>query len=481
MKKLKMILVILLLFTFNFNSISCAKNPNSNDNEKYKQFQSNIPKVTEDMLYPEFWIKNASKVKKVLNTPEEIEAYNRENVDICEPVVNLENYQESFTKEELTQLIEGISKPSSSPRYNNKGEQVGKEYYDELIKNLNLKNLDTVNEVRYGITVRRTEMRTFPTYDRLYSSPNDYNIDRSMETAVYPIEPMVILSESTDGEWYFAQIYNYLGWLPAKDVAITDKDTLFNYVNREDFLVVTGRRIHTNYNYLKPQISELQLDMGVRIPLAIEDEIREDFYGQNPAGNFVVKLPIRNKEGTLEFDYALISRLADINLGYLPYTRENIINQAFKFQGERYGWGGMFNARDCSALMMDIYRTFGVKLPRNASEQGKLATGVFHEFSEKMTLDEREKILDKLGPGIGLYMDGHAMLYLGEYKGEYYAIHDFSGFYTEIDGEVVYKNVWEVAVTPLSILRLSDDIYKTYLEVLYGAREFILQNELPNN
>ncbi len=29
--------------------------------------------------------------------------------------------------------------------------------------------------------------------------------------------------------------------------------------------------------------------------------------------------------------------------GYLPYTKENIIKQGFKFKGEEYGWGGGIN------------------------------------------------------------------------------------------------------------------------------------------
>lgn len=34
---------------------------------------------------------------------------------------------------------------------------------------------------------------------------------------------------------------------------------------------------------------------------------------------------------------ALIARYNDINEDYLPYTRENIVRQAFKSLGERYG------------------------------------------------------------------------------------------------------------------------------------------------
>ena len=475
MKKLRNILVITLLLAFSSNPFSFIRNIKERDNKKYKQFQSNIPRVTEEMLYPDFWLKNTKKAKRLIATPEEIEAYNMETINISETVVDLEAYRESFTKEELIGLIKNLSQLPASPGYNSKGEKVDKEHYELLIENLNIEGIKDINEVRYGIAVRRTEMRTFPTYESLHISPEDYNIDKFMETAVYPLEPMAILHESKDKKWYFAQIYNYLAWIPVKDVAIADKKILFEYLNREDFLIVTGRRVYTNYNPLVPEISELQLDMGVRLPLALEAEIKEDIYGQNPAGNFVVKLPKRNEKGYLEFVYGLIPRTADVNIGYLAYTRENIIKQAFKFQGERYGWGGMFNGRDCSSFIMDIYRTMGIKLPRNSAEQGKQAAGVYFSFPEAMPLKERQKILDKLKPGTALYMAGHVMLYLGKYKGEYYMIHDLSGFYEKINNKMVFKNVWEVAVTPLSLLTYVDGKYKTYFEALYGAREFILE------
>ncbi|HYE83308.1 MAG TPA: SH3 domain-containing protein [Clostridia bacterium] len=440
----------------------------------YKQFESNVPGVSESMLYPEFWIKNTPDAGKLIAAAEEIAEFNRVNVrDAAAPLADLENYQQSFTKAELAELIRGLSKPATSERYNSDGELVGKKYYDLIISNLNLNGLRDVNAVRYGIAVRRTEMRTFPTYDRLYSSPANYNIDRFMETVAYPAEPLVILSTSKDGQWYFAQMYNYLAWIPAKDVAVGDKTELFSYVNREPFLTVTAPRIHASFNPMNAELSELRFDMGARLPLATASEVKAAFYDQNPAGNFVVKVPTRNEEGKLIFDYVLISRSADVSLGYLPYTKENIIKQAFKLQGERYGWGGMFNGRDCSAFLMDIFRTMGVRIPRNASEQGKLMVGRYYDMPASMTLGERKRLFDGLEPGTALYMSGHAMLYLGKYEDEYYMIHDFSGFSVKNgNGELVNYSSWEVAVTPLSILRSSGGIY---MEALYGARVFLLE------
>ncbi|MDF2519975.1 MAG: hypothetical protein K0R84_603 [Clostridia bacterium] len=470
MKKTRVMLIFSLVFVLVIASIVFA---GKSDITTYKQFESSVPNVTEEMLYPEFWIHNTSDANKVMAAPEEIEEFNRVNVEAVAPLADLENYQESFTKDELTTLITDLSSPSSSKRYKADGQLVDEAYYAVLIDNLNLDGLSDVNNVKYGVAVRRIEMKTFPTYDRLYSSPADYNIDRLMETVAYPTEPLVILSTSKDGEWYFAQMYNYLAWIPSKDVAITDKEVLFDYVNREPFLVVTDSRVNSSYNPLNAELSELQFDMGTRLPLATAGEVKAAFYDQNPAGNFVIKVPTRDEAGNLVFDYVLISRSADVSLGYLPYTKANIITQAFKLQGERYGWGGMFNGRDCTAFMMDIFRTMGVKLPRNSGEQGKQMTTKYYDMPASMTLEERKELFDKMEAGAGLYMSGHAMLYLGEYKGEYYMIHDFSGFSAlNGNGELVdYKN-WQVTVTPVTVLRSNG---KTYMEALYGAREFVLE------
>jgi hypothetical protein len=412
-------------------------------------------------------------MNKVIMSSADIETYNKISAKTTAPIVDLEDYKEFLSKQELIDKLKAISTPCQYERFHEDGKLVTAEYYDKLTLNCNLEELMYLNNIRYGITIRRTVMRTFPTYDRVFKNGDNYEFDRFQETALYSIEPLVILHTSKDGKWYFAQMYNYLAWIPEKDVAISSKEELFHYLKTEDFIVTTGKRVFTNYNPLNEQLSEIKFDMGIRIPLANIKEIEEHIYGQNPTGNYVVKLPTRDDSGIVKFKLALIARSEDISEGYLPYTRENIIVHAFKLLGERYGWGGMFNSRDCTSFIMDIYRAMGIKLPRNSEEQGKLALGNFYEMAESMTIKDREKLLDTLMPGTPLYMKGHVMLYLGSEKGEYYTIHDFSGFYNvQGDGSIKYYKSRQVMVAPLSI-GLSED-GKTYIEGIYGARDFIL-------
>ncbi|MEW5993738.1 MAG: SH3 domain-containing protein [Candidatus Zixiibacteriota bacterium] len=456
-----------------------ARTPEFSDREPasapYVQFSMRFPRVTEEMLEPAFWVKKLSDPDRLIMTPEEIRRFNQRNLRECSTMRDIQKFPGLLSRRAVIEMVEKVSaRPKRTLYLNN--QEIGDHYYESLRRNLNLDDATAnppIRSVKFGITVKRTEMRSFPTFDRVFSELDDYEFDRFIETALYPLEPLAIVHQSADGKWYLAQAYNYLAWVPVENVALIDRVSLFSYLGRRDFLVVTGKRVFTGYNPKHPEISELLLDMGVRVPLAKTEEISLDIAGQHPAGNFVVKLPARGHDGGVEWRLGLISRTDEVRVGYLPYTRRNIIRQAFKFLGQRYGWGGMFNTRDCSAFVLDNLRTMGVLIPRNAGEQGKLSLAVRHRFDENMTLEERRAIMRNVPPVTPIYMDGHAMLYLCAHDDDYYIIHDFAGFSAPDEaGKMQRSRTRGVMVTPLLATYLGKE--KTYLEGMYAACEFRL-------
>jgi hypothetical protein len=475
MKKLclgSLLVLAVLLVSPPFVPPVAAKPPHRPEVRTYRQFDLKIPGVTETMLEPSFWVDRILEPDRVLMSPAEIGRYNRQSVRSCPVLHDLRTFRLAFSGTQVREMIGKVSARPSKPRYMN-NEVLPDSYFDALEKALAVEQIPERVDVRFGITVKRTEMRAFPTHDRIFSEPDDYEFDRFIETAVYPIEPVAILHTSADGAWYFAQMYNYLAWIPVEAIALTDRQTLFAYLDTPDFLVVSGKGIFTGFNPFRPEISELQLEMGVRIPLTRPADIPPEIDGQNPAGNFVVTLPTRGPENRLEWRLGLISRADDVQVGYLPLTQRNIITQAFKFLGQRYGWGGMFNTRDCSAFIMDTFRSMGVLLPRNSGEQGKQALAVRHEMPDGMSLEDRKKVFDQLPPATPIYMSGHAMLYLCRENDDYYIIHDFAGYTAPNErGELERSKMRGVLVTPLLGTYLSSG--KRYMEGLYAACEFRL-------
>ncbi len=75
---------------------------------------------------------------------------------------------------------------------------------------------------------------------------------------------------------------------------------------------------------------------------------------------------------------------------------------------------------------MDIFKTFGLYLPRDSKYQ---RTMVFpSNFSFSFYISERKTILDKLLAVDLLFMKGHVIMYLGKLKDKYYVIHQESDF-----------------------------------------------------
>lgn len=433
------------------------------------QYELAIPGFKPGMMKSDYWIRTLKRPDEIIMSPEEIDIFNQRNVRHCEKLVDVEHYRRLLRGPEIRDLIRQVSRRPDNPRFRN-GNQLRTAFFNRLQQNCNLEKIPRVVRTRFAVTVRRTEMRAFPTSIRIFSEPDDYEFDRLIETTLYPLEPIVILHTSRDGQWFFAQCRNYLAWIQTKDVAVGGREEIFSVLNRRNFLVVTGKKVFSGFNPLTADLSEVQLDMGVRVPLALKDEIPQELDGQHPLGNYVVKLPIRTRTGNLLWKLGLVSLSDDVSMGYLPYTRRNIIQQAFKFLGQRYGWGGMFNARDCSSFIMDVYRTMGLSIPRNASEQGKMSAGRFHELTADMSLDERIQVFKRIPPVTPVYMNGHAMLYLNKSGKDFFIIHDFIGLKTRVDGELKSIRTRSVFVTPLRNTYLSSG--KTYLEGLYGAREY---------
>ncbi|HEX5793867.1 MAG TPA: NlpC/P60 family protein, partial [Rheinheimera sp.] len=274
---------------------------------------------------------------------------------------------------------------------------------------------------------------------------------------------------SRDKQWQLVRSFNYTGWVKAVDIALGSKQDVLGYSSQQPFLVVTGATVRTAFNPHSSAVSELQLDMGIRLPLLSAADTGFNVHGQNPAASYIVRLPVRNADGRLVFTPALIPRSADVQQGYLPFTANNIIRQAFKFLGERYGWGHDYNGRDCTGFISEIFRSFGFLMPRNSVQQGKGAYGRNVRFSADTNKADKLQAVQQAQPGDLFYFPGHVSLYLGMLAQQPFMIHDVNTLiYPKPDGELYRGTLNGVVVTPL--LPLNANAEQSYLDALYAIK-----------
>jgi len=461
-------IIALILFSLFFNACSAAS-PIHGDNAQPEAWSTDVIGINEMHLSADYWVKQIKNANHLLKDQKEIAAFNKATFSTDANMVDLARFPEQLRGADVRTRILAISKPNNSELYSPAGDILGSEGYRRYTDNLGLDAITDDVEVRFALVVNRSDMRTYPTDDRFYKTGENLNLDRFQENGLFPGDAVAVLHVSADKEWSFVQSYNYAAWVRSEHIAIGDRQIIEQYKNADRFLVITGDKVWTSFNPEVPALSELQLDMGIRVPLADPDNVNNNLYGQNPYTSHTVLLPLRNLEGRLEIKPALVARNKDVSPGFIPFTRENIIRQAFKFLGERYGWGHSYNARDCTGFVMEVYKTFGILMPRNTGQQGTGSFGANTRFTDNSSREEKLQALKKMDIGDLVYVPGHVLMYIGDVNGEPYVIHDVSVFrYIDENGEYYEGTLNGVSVTPLIPLYGSRE--SPYVDLVYNIK-----------
>ena len=393
-----------------------------------------------------FWVLKNNAGDQVMLDEEQRGLFNRKIREAGLDVTEMKMLPSSIPVKEFLPWITNMWAMQGTVYRN--GKEVTEAEKEAIRNNLNLASLPQENEavnVQYGVTVRQALIRNLPLADGLFDSPDDVYYDNVQDSALEAGEPVAVLHESLDKNYYYVRLYNLFGWIARADVALCTREQWLKYADPQDFLVVTGRDYDIRVN--GEDVFHL---MGAKLLLLQEKKNR-----------WQVLLPYKDhKTGLLKEKQLWLAKDENLHHGYLPYTSDKVLEQAFRFYGSVYGWGGSMRSVDCSSLVGSVYRTMGLDLPRNTSKLVKMPGNV----TDLTGLDREERLraFADLRPGSPLSMKGHIMIYLGMEKGVPYIIHSCSSYYTE--GRKVY--VRRVLVSDLEMDRQNG---KTFLENLVNG------------
>lgn len=408
---------------------------------------------------PEFWIAACDEPDAVLMGADAIRAFNQDAWRRDPHLVVLATFPRRLAAEDLSGRVLAISRRSDRPLFHDDGRPVDEADWTRYRSACRLETLSGEHDVRFAMAHVRADMRTWPTDERVHTDEATRHLDRFQENALFPGDIVAVLHASADGAWWFVQSYNYAGWVRAECLAEGSLDDMLAFRDVEDALVVTGDFVGARSRNGAGRT--VTLDMGVRLPLAETPRTGD--------GAFRVRLPERSDDGRLAFVDAVIDAGADVRIGHLPYTRRNLVEQAFKFLGEPYGWGHSRNARDCTGLVSEVYRSMGFVLPRNSNQQGESPIGVNRRFAPGATVEDKLDQVRAADVGDLLYSTGHVMMCLGNLEAQPWVIHDLAGAgWRDDDGRYHEREFTGVSVTPLVSLHMSPEV--TYLDEMYAIK-----------
>jgi cell wall-associated NlpC family hydrolase len=413
-----------------------------------------VPGVDVAMLAPRYWVAHLARPDAVVLGPAAIAAQNDALLRRDPSMHRLEALPDTLAHAQVRGWIEAVSRRPQAPRYDEAGAEVAPARFDAWLADLGLEAIPAAQPTRFGLVVRRASLRAFPTALRVFASPVDRDIDRFQESALFPGTPVAIAHRSRDGGWLFVVSPRYAAWIAADAVAEGPRAQVLDYVARANRgRIVTGAKVRTVQTIEAPRVSELQLDMGVRLPLRPAPEDGQ-VNGQHAYTSWIAELPVREADGRLAFAPALVQRNADTAAAPLPLTRANLVRQAFKFLGERYGWGHDYNGRDCSGFVSEVYQSMGVLLPRNTGDQATSPALQHTVFGEHATPAMRRAAVARLRVGDLVYVPGHVLMMVGRVDGHAYVIHDMNGgSVADRQGGLRALHLNAVSLTPLEPLR----------------------------
>jgi len=408
-------------------------------------------------LSPAHWIAAAPDAQALLLDPAQVQAHNARLRRDDASIIDLDALPERLPGSRVRGWIQALSAPPRRTLHDQHGQPLAAAVLDGLQAALALDALPATVRPRWGLVVRRSALRTFPTALRVFSTTDDQDLDRFQESALFPGDAVALLHASADGQWLFVASERYRAWLRAADVAEGSRAEVLGYARREPALVVTGAQVRTAHTPEAAELSSLLLDMGVRLPLLPHPGAQAAVNGQSPLAAHLVQLPRRLEDGRLQLAPALLPLAADVHRGPLPLSRANLLTQAFKFLGERYGWGHDYQARDCSGFVSEVYRSFGLLLPRNTGDQAASPALQALPLPPPGQAGARARALAALEVGDLVFMPGHVMLVVGQQDGGPWVIHDIhGGSWRAADGRLQRQRLNGVVVTPLAALLAED-------------------------
>ena len=432
------------------------------------QFKSDVPLLQPQQLNPQFWQKQLSQGDKVLLSQAQIAERNQQTFAQQTEMQQLNRLPASYTAAALKQVVQQVSQIPTAKRFYTDGTALTAAHWQAYQAMLAIDSIKADNPLQFGLVVKRTALRAFPTLDRVVNEQRNADLDRFAETALFVAEPVAVLHRSRDNSWLLVQSFNYTGWVQAADVAIGSRQQVLSYAEQAPFIVITAAKAYTVYTPEQPALSELQLDMGVRLPLLSTADTGFNVHGQNPAASYIVQLPFRQADGSLQFMPALLPLSSDVSQGYLPFTEHNLLRQAFKFLGERYGWGHDYNGRDCTGFISEIFRSFGLLMPRNSGQQGQGSYGRNLRFDAQSSQQQKLDAVRQAKVGDLLYFPGHVSMFIGMVQQQPFMIHSVNTLIYPTDNGLYQGRLNGVVVTPLMPLQANTE--QSYLDALYAIK-----------
>ncbi|MDQ1264474.1 MAG: hypothetical protein QG559_1475 [Campylobacterota bacterium] len=353
-------------------------------------------------------------------------------------------------KEDLNSIMWSFRAFKFTNSYGENLRPLKQNFFDEMLENSNFPEYKTLNAK--AITTKQTDVRVFPTIKPLFKNPSlageGFPFDYLQNSTICANKPILISHYSKDKEWAYVFSGFVSGWVKTDNFAIlSDADA--ELLQRHQQIAIVKENIPI---YDENHIFLFKSKIGMMFGLLDEDE---DSYT-------IATIASEHGSKALFLKSKIAKSIAyKDRLHIEPKSISLVTNELYK---NNYGWGGLYEQRDCSSMIRDMFTPFGIWLPRNSYAQSRIGKVI-----DMKNMSDEEKIRTIKQNAIPfqtlLYRKGHIVLYVGTYNDEIIVFHNTWGIRT-IQNGVEGRHIVGKAI--FSTLKLGKEVenYDTNAELL---------------
>lgn len=353
-----------------------------------------------------------------------------ENVSLYEIQKNYNNmhfhiWNMQQPKEKLASIKWAFNTYRPSSSYGENLQKLDQSFFDAMLQNANFDAYGTLSAK--GLTLRELNLRVFPTIRPLLRDPSlageGFPFDYLQNSTVHANAPIFISHYSKNREWAYVFASFASGWVRVHEFVILEDTQKDFWQSRAQLAILKeGESIYDmDGNFL------FSSKIGMTLPFISEDETSYTVA--------IAKAGMGQKALIVDAKIPKIIATKEI----LPLSAENLKMAISEVSKTNYGWGGMYEQRDCSSTLRDMFTPFGIWLPRNSYQQSRVGKVI-----SLKDLDDEQKIKTIKENAIPfqtiLYKKGHVVLYVGTYEDEIVVFHNVWGIKTkqdDIEGRIV--------------------------------------------
>jgi cell wall-associated NlpC family hydrolase len=304
-------------------------------------------------------------------------------------------------------------------------------------------NFDHYGKVsKPGIVIRTSSIRNFPTKKPVFKNfsiaGEGYPFDYAQNSITTSNEPVLISHYSTTKEWVYVITSYTSGWLSTHDVALIGSDIIDKWAKARQAMVLEDDVPFYDLDHQFVSNSRL----GMMLPIMkVENDTYQGIIATDKSDGFVT--------------FSIVRIPKNISISEpIPVKPQSIAVMAKSLMNKPYGWGGLYENRDCSSTLRDMFKPFSLWLPRNSKEQAKVGR-VIDLSLLKPKQKEKEIIANAVPFQTLIYKPGHIMLYVGSEKGKAIVLHNMWGV-TTVNKKIKERNI--IGRTIISTLHVGKEL-----------------------